>query len=179
MSRRPISKSVRFSIFKRDGFICQYCGVTPPNAILHVDHIVPVKEGGQNDPDNLITSCDQCNIGKGAKPLSAVPESLREKAKKVAEAEDQIRGYAEIMAAKKARIEDDVWNVVRVLNPRLVEDGIKKDWFASIKRFIEELGYPSVEEAMEIAASKIRGDRKAFLYFFGICWNRIRGPKNG
>jgi len=28
--RTPISKRVRFEVFKRDGFQCQYCGASPP-----------------------------------------------------------------------------------------------------------------------------------------------------
>lgn len=34
--RKSISKKVRFEVFKRDGFSCQYCGATPPGALLHV-----------------------------------------------------------------------------------------------------------------------------------------------
>lgn len=67
--RKNISKRVRFEVFKRDGFACQYCGATSPDVILHVDHINPVAEGGDNDPMNLITSCEPCNLGKGAKTL--------------------------------------------------------------------------------------------------------------
>jgi len=64
--RKSISKKLRFDIFKRDEFVCQYCGSHPPSAILHVDHIHPVKEGGTNCNDNLITSCSLCNLGKSA-----------------------------------------------------------------------------------------------------------------
>lgn len=65
-NRKPISKSMRFEIFKRDGFTCQYCGQRPPAVVLACDHIHPVAEGGQNVIENLITSCSDCNIGKGA-----------------------------------------------------------------------------------------------------------------
>ena len=27
---RSLSKKARFEIFKRDGFVCQYCGAHPP-----------------------------------------------------------------------------------------------------------------------------------------------------
>jgi hypothetical protein len=65
-------KKLRFEIFKRDSFVCQYCGSHPPKAILHVDHIVPVADGGENDEDNLTTSCAACNLGKGARSLKDV-----------------------------------------------------------------------------------------------------------
>jgi len=49
----------------RDGFKCQYCGrMVGDGAVLVVDHIVPVKEGGNNEMENLITACSDCNMGK-------------------------------------------------------------------------------------------------------------------
>ncbi len=30
-----ISKRLRFEVFKRDGFVCQYCGNHPPAVVLH------------------------------------------------------------------------------------------------------------------------------------------------
>lgn len=67
--RKSISKKLRFEVFKRDNFTCQYCGVQAPDVILHVDHINPVAGGGDNDILNLITSCEPCNQGKGARTL--------------------------------------------------------------------------------------------------------------
>lgn len=54
--REALSKSIRFEVFKRDSFKCQYCGGEAPNVLLHVDHIEPVSKGGTNDITNLITS---------------------------------------------------------------------------------------------------------------------------
>ena len=69
-SRKPLSKKIRFEIFKRDKFQCQYCGGNAPEVVLHVDHIDPVAEGGSNDILNLITSCASCNLGKGKRRLN-------------------------------------------------------------------------------------------------------------
>jgi len=69
MTRGTLSKTVRFSVFKRDSFACRYCGATAPNVQLHVDHVVPVSEGGRDDIDNLVTACAACNFGKGARNL--------------------------------------------------------------------------------------------------------------
>lgn len=55
----------RFEVFKRDGFICQYCGRRPPEVILEADHIVPKSKGGTDIIENLITACYECNRGKG------------------------------------------------------------------------------------------------------------------
>ena len=67
--RKAISKKTRFEVFKRDSFTCQYCGCAAPDVILHIDHINPVAGGGDNDILNLVTSCLDCNLGKGARTL--------------------------------------------------------------------------------------------------------------
>lgn len=68
--RAPVSKKLRFEIFKRDSFACQYCGRKAPDVVLHCDHIKPVVEGGETNILNLITSCVACNLGKGPRSLS-------------------------------------------------------------------------------------------------------------
>lgn len=68
--RKSISNKTRFEVFKRDSFTCQYCGAKAPDAILEIDHLNPVKHGGDNDLLNLITSCFVCNRGKSHRKLS-------------------------------------------------------------------------------------------------------------
>lgn len=63
--RINLTPKERFTILKRDGFACQYCGARAPNARLFVDHVVPVVDGGSNDPENLVAACFECNAGKG------------------------------------------------------------------------------------------------------------------
>lgn len=68
-SRKRIPDDLRWDILRRDTFACVTCGFAPPDgAELRVDHITPVQEGGAlTAPDNLITLCQRCNSGKGAK----------------------------------------------------------------------------------------------------------------
>lgn len=47
--RKSISKKLRFEVFKRDSFTCQYCGKMAPDVVLEVDHINPVASGGENN----------------------------------------------------------------------------------------------------------------------------------
>lgn len=68
--RRAVTKETRFRVFERDGFTCKYCGAKPPNVVLEVDHVIPVASGGTNAIGNLVTCCEACNAGKGARPLS-------------------------------------------------------------------------------------------------------------
>ena len=68
-----LSKGLRFDIFRRDKFTCQYCGQKPPDVVLEVDHLTPVSKGGGDEPENLVTSCFDCNRGKGKKLLKTMP----------------------------------------------------------------------------------------------------------
>lgn len=70
VERKNIPNYIRFQVFKRDKFTCQYCGRS--GVELEVDHITPVASGGTNDIDNLITACKDCNRGK--RDLPVIPD---------------------------------------------------------------------------------------------------------
>jgi hypothetical protein len=179
-TRKPITKKIRFEVFKRDSFTCQYCGATPPSATLHIDHINPVSGGGGNHIDNLITACISCNLGKSATPLSSVPKSLKDKAKEVAEREAQISGYNEILTARAGRIEGDAWDVAATLNGVTRVETFNRADFESIKRFIERLPTAEVISAAHSAFAKgLYSSNRRFRYFCGICWAKIREAENG
>lgn len=58
-------KRLRFEVFQRDNFTCQYCGRTVSDgAKLEVDHITPKSRGGEFVAENLLTACHECNRGK-------------------------------------------------------------------------------------------------------------------
>lgn len=60
---RRVPEKLRRRIHRRDGHTCQSCGVSVgPSA--PVDHVVPVFEGGTDDPENLRTLCDECHDTK-------------------------------------------------------------------------------------------------------------------
>jgi hypothetical protein len=176
--RKPISKKLRFDVFKRDGFKCMYCGAHPPSVLLHVDHINPVAAGGKNSIDNLITACEPCNLGKGARLLSAVPMDLSEKAAAVKEREAQIKGYQDVMQGKRERLDREAWSVVHLLLPGV--DSASRDWMNSLRTFIDKLGVHEVTEAMEIALAKsFYSNDKTWRYFCGVCWNKQRKLEAG
>jgi hypothetical protein len=174
--RKAISTKARFEIFKRDRFICQYCGAHPPHAVLHVDHIVPVVEGGDNDPTNLVTACDKCNLGKGPRSLTSVPESLKDKAARVSESEAQLRGYYKVMQAARDRREGDVWRVAKTFIEHFSkDDSIRKDRLQSIRMFVEKLDVYECLDAIERAiARQPYSESACFRYFCGICWHKIK-----
>lgn len=65
---RGINIKTRYKIFQKDNFTCNYCksqGMrSGGNAILTIDHIIPIQYGGSNEENNLQTLCIKCNIKK-------------------------------------------------------------------------------------------------------------------
>jgi len=177
MPRKALSKKLRFDVFKRDGFKCQYCGVTPTHEVLQVDHIIPVIDGGENEIDNLITSCQPCNLGKGAKSLNLIPESLKIKSQKIAEQEKQIIEYQKIIFESRYRKEEMAWNIAELFDEK-ARDGFPKTDFESIKMFLDKLPFEEVLNAADISNAKtFYSSNKRFKYFCGICWNKIRNNR--
>lgn len=178
-ARKSISKKVRFEVFKRDLFTCQYCGSHPPSVVLECDHINPVASGGGNDLENLITACFDCNRGKGDRELTNVPMSLSKKAEQVLEREAQIRGYQEVLEAKRMRIEqeaDSICELYEIFNSGYT---LTDRSMITVRRFVDLLGYHQVYWAMETAyTKKIKGKGREFQYFCGICWKMIKGESN-
>lgn len=174
---RSLSKTVRFEVFKRDLFTCQYCGATPPAVVLEVDHIEPVALGGGDDEGNLITACFDCNRGKAARDLGVTPESLNTRAARVAEAEEQLAGYREIMRAVEARKEADAWEVVEALFGVTETTNAR---FNSIQSFLKRLDLFEAKDAAQIArAAKPYSELQRFKYFCGVCWRKIERAQDG
>ena len=65
--RETIGAKLRYDILTRDGYRCVKCGATQAQTTLHIDHKTPVSKGGTNDPSNLQTLCEKCNLGKGTR----------------------------------------------------------------------------------------------------------------
>jgi hypothetical protein len=103
--RMSLSPKIRFEVFRRDEFTCRYCGRKTPEAILEVDHIIPVSKGGDDGIENLVTSCYECNRGKGATLLESIPSEpdLHEAAVLLAEREIQLTEYNHIRRLVRER----------------------------------------------------------------------------
>lgn len=59
---RQIDAEVSWAVFRRDGFVCRYCGKERP---LTVDHIITWEAGGPSTANNLVSSCKKCNRTRG------------------------------------------------------------------------------------------------------------------
>ena len=55
---------MRNNLLKREGNRCSYCGTT--TGPFHIDHVIPIWEGGHTRPSNLVVACKPCNQTKGA-----------------------------------------------------------------------------------------------------------------
>lgn len=150
-ARKAISKKVRFEIFKRDSFRCQYCGKSAPDVILHIDHIKPVAEGGDNDMTNLITACFDCNMGKKHRTLD--DNSVLEKQRKQLEELNERRLQLEMMMQWReglSSLDDDKVKAVAnrwtklTFGSTLNEHGIKK-----LKQWLKRYDLNLVLDCME------------------------------
>jgi len=183
-TRKPLSKKTRFEVFKRDHFTCQYCGRMSPDVILEVDHIKPVAEGGTNEMLNLITSCRDCNRGKGKRKLSDKTE-LKKQQKELDDLAT-IREQTKMMMNWKRELMESINNQAELIGQYI---GDNTDWIlndgglAKIKKLIRQFSFQEVFEAVEIAFDYYydgseRSWDTAYGKIGGICYNR-RQQRNG
>lgn len=111
--RIPVSKKTRFEVFKRDKFTCQYCGRKAPEVVLNADHLRPVADGGPSDILNLVTSCAECNGGKGARLLSdaSVVERQRAQIEELEERRQQLEMMLE-WRDELSKFSEDVVDII-------------------------------------------------------------------
>jgi len=154
--RKTIPKQVRFEVFKRDSFKCQYCGRAAPDVILQVDHIHPVARGGDDAITNLITSCVDCNSGKSDRVLSdrTVISKVRDQLQELQERREQL----EMMLAWKEGLRDlkeETLDRIVVYWDELApgytanEHGRRK-----LRAWLRAYALDEILEAMDVAAEK-------------------------
>ena len=189
--RKPISKALRFEVFKRDSFTCQYCGRSAPDVVLQVDHIQPVSKGGQNDILNLITSCRDCNLGKGAKKLDdntaivKIKKQLDEVNERREQLEMLMRWKNELLKIREQELDDVCEYWAGMVDPYYMNENGKQ----IMKKLLYRFSIKEVLEAIDIACHSYlkfipdknekgkyildhRSVENAFNKIGGICYNR-------
>lgn len=164
-----VSKRTRYEVLRRDNHTCRYCGGTAPDAILTVDHVVPVSLGGSDAPDNLVAACQDCNYGKASSnPDAPLVENVGDDALRWAKA------MQEAAAIARSERDDEMsyfdafllkWPQYRHL-PHGAEGSIGAIYRAGLPE-------DSMLDALDIALYT-RGVDARFNYFCGVCWRRIR-----
>lgn len=78
MARETASeRELKASVWNKTGGVCWYCGVQtvrPTNYTM--DHVVPVRDGGQDTYENLVPCCRSCNCTKRHKSVEEFRELL-------------------------------------------------------------------------------------------------------
>ncbi len=175
--RKPIGAKVRFEVFKRDSFQCQYCGKSAPEVILHVDHIKPVFTGGENDIMNLVTSCVECNLGKGKSELS--DNTIIEKQRKQLSELNEKREQLEMMLQWRQELREQDDQQLRFLLHIARDDAgiyFEDDGERQVKNLIKQFGFNEVLYGFEATAKRDNIPKNQFIrYVAGICWKRLRG----
>lgn len=178
MSRAKLSKKTRFEVFKRDGFVCQYCGSHPPSAVLELDHVIPVSRGGGNEIDNLITACFDCNRGKSNNMLDAVPDSITQRAEALKEKRDQLAAYERLLKSIRRQEEKKIDSVEAVFHHHYPALHFTDSFRKSVRRFIQMMPLDAIKDAMDSACRRIGKPEDAVKYFCGICWRTIKEDGN-
>jgi hypothetical protein len=160
MAREPIRKSMRFEVFKRDLFTCQYCGRKSPDVVLEIDHITPVANGGDNDILNLVTACRACNAGKSDRALSdtAVVEKARAQAEDLEERRHQLEMIAQwhlslvdIESQAVAQLERLWFEAVHAESGTCLVNSARDE----VRRWSKSYGYERVCQAIVKAANTL------------------------
>lgn len=169
-----ISKKIRFEIFKRDAFTCAYCGKTPPSIVLEVDHINPKSKGGNDDINNLIAACFDCNRGKSDIPLSVIPNKLKKNLEVLQEQEEQLKQYNAFLKKITRRANQSIEKVNDSFQAAFPDRMFTDTFKVQIKNFLHQLPEHEVIDAMEIACTRGFDASRALRYFCGVCWRKIK-----
>lgn len=177
--RKDVGPKLRFEVFKRDSFTCQYCGKKAPDVILNADHIEPVAKGGTNDISNLITSCFECNSGKGDRRIS--DDTVVEKQRRQLEELQERRAQIEMMLEWQKNLDD---------NDVYIVSEVAKFWSSKVDGYqLNEKGLAGLAKIMkkhdiESVFSAIRESTSYYLRYDNdsitkesveIAWKRLPG----
>lgn len=178
--RKSVPKKMRFEVFKRDSFTCQYCGRSAPDVVLEVDHIKPVSKGGKNEMLNLVTSCHDCNSGKSNRELSddSAVKKQEQQLKELAERKEQLEMMLKWRDGLN-ELEDDMVNAVDKVFGENTKWRVSDHGKKTVRKWLKEFSLNEVLDAVEIAISTYYDDtedgwNKAFNKVSGICVNRKR-----
>jgi hypothetical protein len=179
-----IGKKLRFEVFKRDSFTCQYCGQKAPDVFLEADHIEPRSKGGKDSLMNLITACRGCNSGKSNRKLSddTVLVKQRDQLKALQDRREQVAMMFEWQKSL-SDIEDDVLhNLTEYWDGITVGYSLTDTGISQLRKLTRKFTIPEIMKAMKIAADEyLQRDEEdkltkdsainAFAKIGGICFN--------
>jgi hypothetical protein len=77
---RYIPASLRRFVIERASNRCEYCCLSQDGqaATFHIDHVIPLAEGGQTVEENLALACVSCSLRKAARLNATDPATGEE-----------------------------------------------------------------------------------------------------
>lgn len=177
--REPVPPRLRFEVFKRDKFTCQYCGQRAPDVVLQVDHIKPVAGGGTSDILNLITSCAKCNGGKGAIPLTDTL-AIDRQMEMMAELQER-REQLDMLLRWRDELQNLQTDTLKMLETRIVQRGgflLTENDRSSIKKWLKRFSMKDLLRATDEAFDTylfFKNDGTPFPFSFDDAFKRIPG----
>ena len=185
-----VSLKLRFEVFKRDNFTCQYCGRKTPEVILELEHIIPLSKGGTDEFDNLTTSCFECNRGKGVSLLDTIlkDRDIHDETILLAEREFQLAEYNHL----KKKIRDRENKEIEELKNHFTDQFRDNEWGYATREFphsivrqcLKTMSYIDIFELIDIAVDITSRDTKgdyhtvaAAKYLTAILRNKLREKK--
>jgi hypothetical protein len=55
------------TLFRRDAYLCLYCGARFSYSLLSRDHVTPFSRGGKDAWSNVVSACRRCNNAKASR----------------------------------------------------------------------------------------------------------------
>lgn len=176
MKRKGIGKALRFQIFARDNFTCRYCGRQSDVVPLHIDHVIPVCQDGTNDPENLITACAECNLGKSGKTISQSAPTEADRLRLAQEHNEQLEAARAVQQAAVARAELRQAVCNYYCQARNYHE-IKKGTLSVLVSFVQQHGAELVFNWIDIAVARLspyKSDAVFGKYISGIRRNWLK-----
>lgn len=167
--RKSVSNKIRFEVFKRDCFTCQYCGLSSPKVVLEVDHIEPVSKGGSNNILNLITACKECNSGKSNRLISD-GSAVEKQVIQLTEIQER-RNQLQMMKRWRdecLKIDAEQLQIVIDQLEVFYEAGVCDEDKPHIAKAIKKFGLNSVLDAVQVAVERYEW-HVAPRKLYGIC----------
>ena len=154
--RKSIGKTIRFEVFKRDKFTCQYCGGKAPELNLEIDHINPVSKGGDNDIINLLTSCFDCNRGKRDIKLDddAAISKQKNQLDELQERREQRELMYEWSEGLKNIDDEDTDRLVKHINEQMEPHSLNENGTKIIAKLLKKYDLVDLFKAIELSADK-------------------------
>jgi len=173
--RKSLSKKIRFEVFKRDNFTCQYCGAKAPDTILEIDHIKPIAKGGDNSLTNLITSCFECNRGKGKRELkdNSVVEKQRKQIEELNLRRQQLEMMLEWRDELKKGQDTKYLKAKDYFNKLWSKNELSEHGFNELKKLVDKYGLIKVLDTIDVSYKKYNYENKNESDNFNTVFNKL------